>query len=40
MKVFVVKILLSLLFIVLVTSDIATESRLHKEYKNGKIIRK
>lgn len=40
MKAFVVKILLSLLFIALVTSNIVAESRLHKEYKNGKIIRK
>jgi len=35
MKGFVVKILLSLLFIALVTSSIVAESRLHKEYKSG-----
>jgi len=40
MKGFVVKILLSLLFIALVTSSIVAESRLHKEYKSGKKTRK
>lgn len=40
MKAVVVKIVLPLLVIALVTSNVVAESRLHKEYKNGKKTRK
>lgn len=40
MKAFVVKVVLPLLVIALATSNVVAESRLHKEYKNGKKTRK
>ena len=40
MKAVVVKIVLPLLVIALVTSNVVAQSRLHREYKNGKKTRK